>query len=237
MNAIEFAAGTHLGLVRELNEDSLLEAPELGLWIVADGMGGHEAGDVASRITVTEIAQGMKNGSSLTEAIVMAHREIQTAAVREGGSCDMGSTVVAAKLEGRHYEIAWVGDSRAYLWNGVLRQLSTDHSYVQMLFEAGVITRAEMADHPARNIISQGLGVGGVDTGDVEVDLVCGDLAENDVLLLCSDGLTGEISDDRLEVILADSTDLHACVDRLIGAALEAGGKDNVTVVLLKLRS
>jgi serine/threonine protein phosphatase PrpC len=233
VSAIDYAMGTHTGLVRELNEDSHLAAPELGLWIIADGMGGHDAGEVASGIAVQEMAQSIRHGLPLTEAIETAHRAIQTAAQQHGETADMGSTVVAVKLNGRQYEVAWVGDSRAYVWNGTLRQLTTDHSYVQLLLNAGMITEDEIPNHPSRNIISQGLGVGGLNGADIQVDSVSGKLAENETLLLCSDGLNGEVSDESIAAILSETADNQARVDRLIEAALEAGGKDNVTVILL----
>ena len=184
MNNINFALGTHTGLVRELNEDSHLALPKLGLWAVADGMGGHQAGEVASGITIREIARSIEQGIPLAEAIETAHRAIQTAALQGEGAADMGSTVVAAKLDGLHYEIAWVGDSRAYLWNGTLHQLTTDHSYVQLLLNAGLITESEIPEHPSRNVISQALGVGGPNNADIKVGIVSGELAEIDTLLL-----------------------------------------------------
>jgi len=233
MNNIDFALGTHTGLVRELNEDNYLAMPELGLWVVADGMGGHEAGEVASGITILEIARSIKQGMPLAEAIETAHRAIQAAAQRGEGAADMGSTVVAAKLDGLRYEIAWVGDSRAYLWNGTLHQLTTDHSYVQLLLNAGLITESEIPEHPSRNVISQALGVGGGDKANIRVDRVSGELGESDTLLLCSDGLSGEVTGDDIAVILAETTDAQTRVDRLIAAALEAGGKDNVTVIVI----
>jgi serine/threonine protein phosphatase PrpC len=233
VSAIDYAMGTHTGLVRELNEDSHLGAPELGLWIVADGMGGHDAGEVASGIVIREMAQSIAQGLPLTEAVETAHKAIQTAAQQHGETVDMGSTVVAVKLNGRQYEIAWVGDSRAYLWNGALRQLTTDHSYVQLLLNAGMITEDEIPNHPSRNIISQGLGVGGLNGADIQVDSVSGELVESETLLLCSDGLNGEVSDDCIAAILSETADNQVRVDRLIEAALEAGGKDNVTVILL----
>jgi protein phosphatase len=233
MNNIDYALGTHTGLVRKLNEDSHLASPKLGLWVIADGMGGHEAGEVASGITIREIARSIEQGMSLAEAIEIAHRAIQTAALQGEGAADMGSTVVAAKLEGLRYEIAWVGDSRAYLWNSTLHQLTTDHSYVQLLLNAGLITKSEIPGHPSRNIISQGLGVGGSDKTNIKVDLVSGELGESDTLLLCSDGLNGEVTDDNIAAILAETTDAQTRVDCLIAAALEAGGKDNVTVIVI----
>jgi serine/threonine protein phosphatase PrpC len=233
MNNINFALGTHTGLVRELNEDCHLALPKLGLWVIADGMGGHEAGEVASGIAVHEIARSIEQGMPLVEAIETAHRVIQTVAQQGEGAADMGSTVVAAKLDGLRYEITWVGDSRAYLWNGTLHQLTTDHSYVQLLLNAGLITEREMAGHPSRNIISQALGAGGADKANIKVDIVSGALGESDTLLLCSDGLSGEVTDDDIAAILAETTDAQTRVDRLITAALEAGGKDNVTVIVL----
>ncbi|WAK01004.1 PP2C family protein-serine/threonine phosphatase [Methylobacter sp. YRD-M1] len=233
MNDIDFAQGTHTGLLREVNEDSCLASPRLGLWIVADGMGGHEAGEVASRIAVQEITHSIEQGLPLVEAIEAAHRAIQAAARRGEGAAGMGATVVAAKLEGLHYEIAWVGDSRAYLWNGSLHRLTTDHSYVQQLLNAGLITESEIPEHPYRHVISQALGVGGTETTDIKVDLVSGELGEGDALLLCSDGLSGEVADDDIAAILAENAGAQARVDRLIAAALKAGGKDNVTVIVL----
>ena len=233
MNNIDFALGTHTGWVREVNEDSHLSLPKHGLWVVADGMGGHEAGEVASGIAVREIAGSIEQGMPLAEAIETAHRAIQTAALQGEGAANMGSTVVAAKLDGLCYEIAWVGDSRAYLWNGMLHQLTTDHSYVQLLLKAGLISESEVPGHPSRNIISQALGVGDADKANIKVDIVSGVLEEKDTLLLCSDGLSGEVIDDGIAAILAETTDAQARVNRLIAAALEAGGKDNITVIVL----
>lgn len=207
--------------------------PKLGLWVIADGMGGHEAGEVAGGIAIREIACSIGQGKPLTEAIETAHRAIQTAALQGDGTANMGSTVVAVKLDGLRYEIAWVGDSRAYLWNGTLHQLTTDHSYVQLLLNAGLITESEIPGHPSRNIISQALGVGGPDKANIKVDLVSGELDGNDTLLLCSDGLSGEVADDCIATILSVTTGNQARVDRLITAALEAGGKDNITVIVL----
>jgi protein phosphatase len=170
---------------------------------------------------------------SLVDAIENAHHAIQTAALQGEGSADMGSTVVVAKLDGLRYEIAWVGDSRAYLWNGRLHQLTTDHSYIQLLLNAGLITESEIPNHPSRNIISQALGAGGLDKANIKVDLVSGKLGENDTLLLCSDGLSGEISDERISTILSETSNNQARVDRLISAALKAGGADNITVIIL----
>jgi serine/threonine protein phosphatase PrpC len=233
LKAVDYAAASHVGLVRELNEDSYLALPELGLWIVADGMGGHDAGEVASRIVIEEISRCVRQGGTLIVAIEDAHRAIQRTAKQNGDVADMGSTVVAAKLDGNQYEIAWVGDSRAYLWNGTLRQLTKDHSYVQLMLDAGMISESEISTHPSRHVISQGLGVGGINGTDIKVDLVTGILAENEVLLLCSDGLHGEIGDEGIAAILLETANSQSRVDRLIEAALSAGGNDNVTVIII----
>jgi serine/threonine protein phosphatase PrpC len=233
---IDFALGTHTGLVRELNEDSHIALPKFGLWVVADGMGGHEAGEVASGIAIREISRSIEQGMPLAEAIETAHRAIQTAALQGEGDANMGSTVVAAKLNGLRYEIVWVGDSRAYLWNGMLHQLTTDHSYVQLLLKAGLITESEIIGHPSSNIITQALGVGGSEKANIKIDIVSGVLGERDTLLLCSDGLSGEVTDDRIAAILSETTDAQTRVDQLIAAALKAGGKDNITVIVLTPR-
>jgi protein phosphatase len=234
MNNINFALATHTGLVRELNEDSYLALPEFGLWAIADGMGGQEAGEVASRIAILAIEHTIGQGLSLSSTINTAHRAIQAAARQGEGAADMGSTVVAVKFDSLHYEIAWVGDSRAYLWDGKrLRQLTKDHSYVQLLLKAGMITESELANHPSRNIISQALGVGGVDNLNVKVDLVSGELGSEETLLLCSDGLSGEVSDNDIAGILSETSDNQNRVDSLIAAALAAGGMDNITVIVL----
>jgi len=233
MNNVDFALGTHTGWSRTLNEDSHLALPKLGLWVIADGMGRHKAGEVASGIAIRKMARAIEQGRPLAEAIETAHHAIQIAALQGEGAADMGTTVVAVKLDGLRYEIAWVGDSRAYLWNGTLHQLTTDHSYVQLLPDAGLIAENEISGHPSRNIISQALGAGGSDKANIKIDLVSGELGESDTLLLCSDGLSGEVTDDRIAAILAETTDAQTRMERLIAAALEAGGKDNVTVIVI----
>ena len=231
---INEASATHSGLVRETNEDAFWADSTIRLWIVADGMGGHRAGEVASAIVIKEIPSSIQNGKSLSEAISVAHLAIRDAAARGEGGWNMGSTVVAARLEGLHYQIAWVGDSRAYLWNGVeLLRLTKDHSYVQLLLDKGLISEEEVYLHPSRNLIAQGLGVGGVDGITIKVDQVEGELSIGDTLFLCSDGLTGEIRDDAIAGIMVDVKDNHERLQRLINSALDAGGSDNITVILV----
>ncbi len=227
------AVCSHVGLVRGLNEDSYLALPEYGLWVVADGMGGHEAGEIASQIAVQEISKSIQKGLSLTDAITAAHYAIQNDIRRALGATNMGTTVVAAKLNGRNYEIAWVGDSRAYLWNTALQQLTSDHSYVQQLLDSGLIIASEVASHPRRNIISQALGLSENRHDTPKIDHLTGIFNKNDTLLLCSDGLTGEIPDKEIALIFAQEKDNTTRADRLIKAALANGGRDNVTVIMV----
>jgi protein phosphatase len=231
MTSIDCGHGTHPGLKRECNEDGYCAVPELGLWAVADGMGGHESGEVASAIVIGELPGLIRQGQDLSAAIVSVHGMIQAAAERGEGGADMGSTVVAVRFDGPSYQIAWVGDSRAYLWNGELRQLTKDHSYVQLLLDAGLIEKSEAASHPSGNIISQALG--GAEHNKVKVDRICGELHQGESLLLCSDGLHGEVTDEAIAAIFAAAADNQLRANRLIEAALAAGGKDNVTVIVL----
>ncbi|MCX7111338.1 MAG: protein phosphatase 2C domain-containing protein [Proteobacteria bacterium] len=231
---INEACGTHTGLVREANEDAFFADAALGLWIVADGMGGHHAGEVASAIAIAEIPRCIQQGKSLVNAIESAHQAIRDAAAQGKGGWNMGSTVVALQLNGLHYQIGWVGDSRAYRWDGTeLRRLTKDHSYVQLLLDQGLIAEEAISTHPSRNLISQGLGVGGVDGETVKAGWVEGELTIGETLLLCSDGLTGEVSDEAVALILDGTKDNPERLERLIRAALDAGGSDNVTAILV----
>lgn len=232
MSASGHGEATHKGRVRGLNEDSYVADPQLGLWIVADGMGGHESGEVASRIAVDFIHEQLAQGAELREAAARAH-DVVTLAAREGlGQPGMGSTLVALQLRDARYEIVWVGDSRAYLWqNGSLRQLTRDHSFVQKMVDEGQISSAEAVNHPYRNVITQALGVADLDR--VEVGEVSGTLCQGDMVLLCSDGLTGEVPEEQIGELLHGDGDLQDRAQALVEAALDHGGSDNVTVLLI----
>ena len=230
---IEFGHLTHVGLRREHNEDTYYCDAQLGLWLVADGMGGHEFGEVASALARDTIVNQIRSGQSLTEAIRTADFEIIRQSQRRGEALPMGTTIVAAHLRGSRFEIAWVGDSRIYLWDGALHQLSQDHSFVQELIQQGAITPEQARSHPNRNVITQALGV--TDPQALKVELIQGELKPAMQLLLCSDGLTEEVDDHTISTILA-KTELSAqeCVDQLVLSALDGGGSDNITVVLLR---
>lgn len=223
---------THVGRVRAHNEDAYLADPELGLWIVADGMGGHQCGEVASRIAVDFIREEVARGGTLFESVERAHEVVLLAAGQGLGHPGMGSTVVGLKFDDRDFDLVWVGDSRAYLWDGhQLVRLTRDHSLVQQLVEIGELSEEQATLHPSRNIITQALGAS--DLERVEPERVQGTLCPGQQLLLCSDGLTSEVSDAVIEKVLSESADEQTKVTELIQRALEAGGADNITAILV----
>ena len=172
---IEFGHLTHVGLRRVLNEDTYYGDSELGLWLVADGMGGHEYGEVASALARETIVREIRDGTPLAQAIRIADEEIIRTSKRRNDALPMGTTVVAARVNGNRFEVAWVGDSRVYLWrDGTLAQLSQDHSYVQELIAQGAITADQARSHPHRNVVTQALGV--TDPQQLNVETLTGEL-------------------------------------------------------------
>lgn len=231
---IEFGHLTHVGLRRELNEDTYYGDSELGLWLVADGMGGHDYGEVASALAREAIVREIRQGTGLADAIRIADEEIIRASRKRSDALPMGTTVVAARVEGSRFQVAWVGDSRVYLWHdGKLAQLSQDHSYVQELISQGTISIDQARNHPHRNVVTQALGVTSPEALNVET--LSGELLPGMQLLLCSDGLTEEVDDRGIAQVLAHTEcSAQECVDGLVAAALDSGGSDNVTVVLVR---
>jgi protein phosphatase len=231
---IEYGHITHAGLRRELNEDTYYADGELGLWLVADGMGGHEYGEVASALAREAIVREVRQGSPLSQAIRTADEEIIRASRKRGDSLPMGTTVVAARVAGRRFEVAWVGDSRVYLWReGQLLQLSQDHSYVQELIANGALTQEQARSHPHRNVVTQALGV--TDPRSLNVDTMSGELRPGLQVLLCADGLTEEVDDRAIARTLAHlDRSAQECDDTVVAAALDGGGSDNITVVLVR---
>ena len=232
---IEFGHLSHVGLRREHNEDTYYGDASLGLWLVADGMGGHEFGEVASALARETVVREVRAGKSLGEAIRAADEEIIRHSRRRAEALPMGTTIAAAKVSEERFEVGWVGDSRAYLWNGELKQISQDHSYVQELIDQGAITAEQARSHPHRNVVTQALGV--TDPASLKVETISGEFRPGMQLLLCSDGLTEEVDDAEIARVLSRS-DLSAqeCVEQLILAALDGGGSDNVTVVVIRRR-
>lgn len=231
---IEFGHGTHVGLRRDHNEDTYCADPELGLWLVADGMGGHEHGEVASALARDTVLQQVRNGESLARAIQLADEEIIRHSQRRREALPMGTTVAAIRVQGDQFEAAWVGDSRVYLWNGTLKQITSDHSYVQELIDQGAISVEQARSHPHRNVVTQALGV--TEPDNLRVETVRGQLTRGMKVLLCSDGLTEEVDDADIARILELDLSPQETVDHLILAALDHGGSDNITVVLLSKR-
>jgi len=237
---LHHGAATDVGLLRETNEDAYLAAPPV--FVVADGMGGHENGDVASRIVVEEFAQLAEEGFDPTrgrEAVAATLESSQRriadyAAPGPGPRRTPGTTVVAALLVEDDGAPAWLlanlGDSRIYaVAGGRLRRVSTDHSVVQELVDSGEITADEANDHPERHVITRALGGPRLEPADYFVL----PLPEAERLLLCTDGISGLVDDDRIAEILTQSPDPRDAADRLVGAALEAGGDDNATAVVV----
>jgi len=234
MFLMRHCALTNVGLQRNNNEDAYYASASQGLWVVADGMGGHAAGEVASAIVVDTVKKAIAAGASLEEAIQQSHHEILNAASAGVGGAGMGSTVVALRSKDNSYEICWVGDSRAYLFTpgdgereAQFRQLTTDHSYVQMLYQSGAISEDELDSHPEKNIITQCLG--SVELAEVQVDKIVGDWHPGAIILLCSDGLSDTVRAHKMKEILSSTQSLSGKTNALIQAALDGGGKDNIT--------
>lgn len=224
---------THVGKVRRHNEDSVKSQPDLGVWVLADGMGGLERGEVASRVTVDNVIQAVREGRDLDQAVEDAHRAV---AMRAGGDQQrMGSTVVALKVEAnRRFKVVWVGDSRAYLWRGAsgeFRQLTRDHSVAQRLADIGSIAQDQVAAHPRRNVLTQAVGLAEIE--GIQVAQVRGELGGGECILLCSDGLSGEVDDERLKALLSQHRTPDAIAQALMEAALETGARDNISVLVV----
>ena len=218
------------GNYKSVNEDAIKACPEIGLWIVADGMGGHDGGDIASQLAVDNIFSAVKNGVSLVDAIEQVHQKICQLAMTEQGKKGMATTVVAVQIIDNEFEIAWVGDSRAYLFNQQqLIELTHDHTLVQQLIDSGEISEAQARIHPQRNLVSQALG----GYNPIYVNVIKG-LLDNNVLLLCSDGLSNEVTEDKITAILAESPSLKTKAQTLISSVLALNGAANVSLFLIQ---
>jgi len=230
---IEFGHGTHVGLRRTRNEDTYHADASLGLFLVADGMGGHQHGEVASALVRDAIVDLIARGHGLIEAIQGACERLRARTSDSTDVLPMGTTIALLHLVGDSYEVAWVGDSRIYLWQHELRQISHDHSLVQTLVEAGQLDPAQARQHPQRNVLTQALGV--TATEQLHIGLARGRLEPGMSFLLCTDGLTECVSEASIARIVA-RTDLASqeCVDQLLLSALDEGGDDNVTAIIVR---
>ena len=234
MTRSRYSAVTHVGRVRSVNEDSILALPDLNIWAVSDGMGGHAAGDFASQTVIEAIAglppdqQPKDLMSSLRAAILSAHQTIQAEAARRSAGI-VGATVVTLMLANGHFVAFWAGDSRLYrLRDGQIEMLTTDHSMVAELVLAGLIDWDEAEHHPQSNAITRAVGVGDA----LEIDKVRGEVRPGDRFLLCSDGLTKYAGFQAIRQTLAGAPIETVC-DSLLQMALHGGGADNISVIVV----
>lgn len=230
---------TDVGLVRQGNEDSLCVCGDIGLFAVADGMGGHQAGEVASQVALQIIEKEVRDnlaagepGPVLANAFEQANRHVYQLSSGHAELRGMGTTVTACLIAGERLIIAHVGDSRLYLLRDrQISQITEDHSLVQELVRQGGITEAEALTHPQRNVLTKALGTSPL----VEVDLVTVNHQSQDRFLICSDGLSNQINPEELKTILAGYPDLTVCLRTLLNLALERGGNDNITMILVEI--
>ena len=230
------SCGTDVGRVRSLNEDAFLDRTEIGLWVVADGMGGHAAGDFASRTIVDGLEQiaPPSDGSAflreVEDRIQIAHAALRAESEARGSGGIIGSTVVVLIAWNRHYACVWAGDSRLYLLrDGVLRQVSRDHSLVQDLVEAGELAPEQAESHPQANVVTRAVGA----VEDLVLDKTHEQIATGDMFLLCSDGLTRHVSDPEIAAVLTGEA-APDVAQALIDLALDRGARDNVTAIVVR---
>lgn len=233
---------TDVGKRRELNEDYIYTSDKTigqlpNLFLVADGMGGHNAGDYASRYTIEKIVEtietlpkGQDAEEMIQEAICLANAYIYEEAGKNSSLSGMGTTLVAATVQGENVTVANIGDSRLYIVNQKITQITKDHSFVEEMVTMGEIDKETARNHPDKNIITRAIGV---------KELVLADffevrLEKEDKLLLCTDGLTNMLRDEEIRRIIEDSADIEEAAKALIAAANENGGRDNISVVLVE---
>jgi serine/threonine protein phosphatase PrpC len=222
---------THVGHVREMNEDALLNRPDIGLWAIADGMGGHVSGDIASAAVVKALNEvsTFSSAYAFRDAATRAVLSVNESLMAQGGPAKSGSTIVALLAHDGHYACMWAGDSRAYLYRrGALRALTRDHSVVQDLVDAGLLAPDQAGRHPQANLITRAVGA----SNALDLDYVFGALNAGDRFLLCSDGLSSFVSDREIALALR-RTPLETASQTLVDLALARGGRDNITVVLV----
>ena len=215
---------SHVGRIRKVNEDRVLDRPDLALWAVADGMGGHSAGDVAAETAIAELERWGERRETprLNAAMLRAHARVLAVTGGKGGT-----TLVAMAVAGGEAHICWAGDSRAYLIRaGRLRQLTRDHSLVQQLLDAGLIDASAARTHPQANVVTSALGTGIAPL----IESITIPIAPGDRVLLCSDGVSRSLRDDEV----AGDVALPVLADGLIAAALDRDGSDNASLVLVR---
>jgi serine/threonine protein phosphatase PrpC len=223
-----------VGRVRELNEDSVLTKPEIGLWAVADGMGGYGGGDVASRAVVEALKALAPTASAalfldaFEQKVVRVNSDLRALALARASEV-VGTTLVALLVHSEHFACVWCGDSRAYLRRGgAVSQISRDHSEVQELIDQGLLDEEKAKTWPRRNVVTRALGA----TDKPELDLVDGRIYSGDRFLLCSDGLTTHVAQDEIAAMLSIANPQSA-VDHLLALTLDRGATDNISIVVV----
>lgn len=234
------ASATHIGHVRELNEDACCDNPDQGIWCVADGMGGHDAGEVASAMVADALANLQVQDDlqcridRVSTALHQVNQRLTLEMTITHEDQVMGSTVVALIIHEEECACLWAGDSRLYLYRDqCLYQMSRDHSLVEELIEQGVIAPEEAAAHPQRNVITRAVGV----DEELQLEQISFQLQPQDVLLLCSDGLHGELHPDAIMTILGQDMDTQVMAQELIQQTLAGAARDNVTVSVIAVQT
>lgn len=235
-SVIRYSATTHVGRVRKINEDAILATPETRVWAVADGMGGHSAGDVASRLVIDQLAmlpEGLDPSDlmqAVRRALKLAHEQIQQEAALQHFET-MGATVITLILANDHFVAFWVGDSRLYRFrDNDVELLTTDHSAVAELVLAGKLTWDEAELHPMSNMITRAVGVG----KDLDPGKIRGRVLRGDRFLLCSDGLSKYASFDTLRRAVPNAP-IETVADTLLNIALAGGGSDNISIIVVDI--
>jgi protein phosphatase len=231
--AVRYFDISNTGRVRRNNQDRILADEQMGLWIVADGMGGHAGGAEASRLACEAVNEGVVHGMPLADAFEVAHSRVRSAQEENPSLHDMGTTLVAVREHDGSYELAWVGDSRVYRYNsgnGEFECLTRDQNVAGRLLETGRITEDQAREHPQRHILTDCIGQR---EGLPTIESTRIDWRDGDRLLLCSDGLNSELDDAELKKSLAEIPSPHAAAEKLVDQALQAGGKDNISLIIL----
>ncbi len=233
---------TDIGVMRKVNQDYIYTSEQPvghlpNLFLVADGMGGHNAGDYASKVTVETIVEHIAASAEsdpvkvLGEAIRQANRLVRSLAGQSPEMDGMGTTVVAASCDGNRLSVANVGDSRLYVVNDrEIRQITRDHSWVDEMVLRGGIRREDARNHPKKNIITRAVGA----EEEIQADFFNVQLNGGDIVLMCTDGLTNMLEDERIRMIMAQASDLVEKTENLVRAANDNGGRDNISVILIE---
>ena len=228
---------SHPGAVRTVNEDSYLDASDIGVWCVADGMGGHEGGDIASQMVVDGLSALVPGPSIVKQAsqrLAATNRELRDLSAKRYGNQTIGATVALFLADGPNGICLWAGDSRIYLYrDGALRQLTRDHSQVEELISKGVLQRAEAKDHPLAHVITRAVGA----DDDLRLETCQEPLRDGDLVLLCSDGLNDAVPEVEIGDLLGEGNgDCAHIAAELLNLALECHARDNVTVGVIRFR-